>query len=598
MDDAKVAVFICSCNDQIGTNVDLEKLEQAVSSSHNVVSVKRHGSLCTKDGQEFIKNELKDSEANRVVVAACTPRTYEDIIKNSALEAGINKNLYEQTGIREQCEWVHQDKDSATAKAISLVNCAIAKVEFSQAITDEKKQFKNKIVLVIGGGIAGMKAALVLAKKGIKCHIVEREDELGGMAYNLSAGALEDDKSELPAPDEVMNNENIEVHLQSNVKNITGGLGDYHITLESTLETDGGGIEVEAANDSETEVADSSPENENTEEQGSPLEFDAAGIIVATGSRIFDPNRIPEFNYENPDVINSLDLEKMLNTGEIKRPSNDSKPKRINFIQCVGSRDENKGNPHCSLVCCTYAIQQALNIKKLDPEIAVYIHYMDLRGPYPGFEEAYRNAQENGIQFLRGRIAEIQNVDNKLVMRAENVDLGEPFEWESDLIVLSIGQEPNEGNDKLAELLHVPTDIDGFLGEYNYRWDILDRRGISIAGGAQGPRNIKHALSDAIRSANEMAELMRFGEDTRGIHSVVDPSRCTGCGICEALCPYSAITMKNIIDYEMEEVKQVSDVDISTCQGCGACAMACPSNVPVLSHFTADQLLAEIDAVI
>jgi heterodisulfide reductase subunit A len=296
-------------------------------------------------------------------------------------------------------------------------------------------------------------------------------------------------------------------------------------------------------------------------------------------------------------VITSLDLEKMIDAQDIRCPSNGQPPKRINFIQCVGSRDDNKGNSYCSLVCCTYAIRQALDIKAMHPETQIYIHYMDLRGPYPGFEEAYLEAQDKGVQFLRGRIAEVQKVDGVLTLRAENVDLGEPFDWQSDLVVLSVGQEPSTGNNELAETLCVPLDIDGFLGEYNYNWDIINRRGISIAGCAQGPRDIRHTLTDAKRSAMELTELIRYGAKAKEVHSVIDPSRCKGCGICEALCPYNAITLVDVVDYETEEFKKVSEVNVVTCQGCGACAMACPSNVPVLSHFTADQIIAQIEAL-
>jgi heterodisulfide reductase subunit A len=583
VEDSKVAVFICSCNNEIGKNIDLDELEKCIGIDPKVLIVKRHDSLCKKEGQDFLKNEIENSKADRVVVAACTPRTYEEIIRNSAEASGINQNLYEQTGIREQCEWVHANKEMATTKALCLTKCAIAKVALSQAIEDEDIQIKNNRVLIIGGGVSGMKAALELSGKGIHCIIIEREKELGGLATKLSPGAIAEMKAEIPTAEEVLNNEKIEVYTESEVKEITGGLGNYQVFLESK------GTKAEA------EDTEKSAENENPQDDKT---LEVGGIIVATGSTIFDSHRIPELGFEYDDVITSLDLEKMLAAQEIKCPSNGSLPKRINFIQCVGSRDDNKGNSYCSLVCCTYAIRQAMDIKTMIPEIQVYVHYMDLRGPYPGFEESYQEAQLKGVQFIRGRVAEVQKVNDKLVLRAENVDLGEPFDWRSDLIVLSVGQEPNKGNNELSEMLHIPLDIDGFLGEYNYRWDIIDRRGISVAGTAQGPRNIRHALTDAKRSAHELAELFELGAKTKEAHSVIDPSRCKGCGICEALCPYEAITLISIADYETEEIRKVSEVNVNACQGCGACAMACPSNVPVLSHFTADQLLAEIEAVI
>jgi heterodisulfide reductase subunit A len=607
MEDSKIAVFICNCKNQIGENIDLDELEKCIESSPGVISVNKHESLCSQDGLEFLKRVIKTSGAERVVVAACTPRTYEELIRNNATEVGINKNLYEQTGIREQCEWVHTNKPMGTTKATCLVKCAIAKIALSQKIDDEDIQIKNKSVLIIGGGIAGMKASLELARKGIHCYLIERDHELGGVVNKLSASAIAGMENELPKIEEVNNNSNIEVLLQSEVKDVKGWLGNYKVTIQS-----GSNDFVENNRDHPIEIPD-----ENSDEQGDQEKdtdetqeiemekgepggaLEVGGIIVATGSKIFDSHRIPEFRFEHDNVITSLDLEEMLKNNSVKCPSNDLAPKKINFIQCVGSRDENKGNPHCSVVCCTYAIRQARDIKAQYPETQIYIHYMDLRGPYPGFEESYQEAGELGIQFIRGRVAEIQNSNDKdkLVIRSENIDLDDTFSWDTDLVVLSVGQEPSENNSELSDLLHVPLDVDGFLGEYNYRWDIIDRRGISIAGSAQGPRNIRHALTDAKRSAWEIAEFLEFGAKTKEPHSVIDQNRCVGCGICEALCPFEAITLITIEDFETEEVKKVSEVDVSACQACGACAMACPSNVPVMSHLTADQILAEIDAL-
>ena len=203
MEDSKVAVFICSCNNEIGKNIDLEEIEKCISIDPKVVSVTHHDSLCKQDGQKFLKNEIENSNAERVVVAACTPRTYEEIIRNSAEASGINQNLYEQTGIREQCEWVHANKEMATTKALCLIKCAIAKVALSQAIEDENLQIKHKSVLIIGGGISGMKAALELARNGIHSIIVERDKELGGLAGKLSPGAIAEMKAEMPTVEEV-----------------------------------------------------------------------------------------------------------------------------------------------------------------------------------------------------------------------------------------------------------------------------------------------------------------------------------------------------------------------------------------------------------
>ncbi len=598
MEKPKIAVFICTCNKQIGLNIDLGRLETEINQLPNVITVKRTESLCTQSGQQFLKDELKNSNSDHVVVAACTPRTYEEIIRKGAIDSGINRNLYEQTGIREQCEWIHTDKEFCTNKAICLVKAAIAKVSSSEKIDYEDLQIKKSSVLIIGGGVAGIQASLMLAQKGIQSYIIEREKELGGMVLKLSAGALKENGIKLPKPEDVLKNENIDVFFESEVVNIQGGIGDYKVTIRNitvdTIDTDNTqNISQTSQSDGRTQEGTSEQIDRHIEEQI----IDVGGIIVATGSKMFDAKRIPELHSDYEDVITSLALEKMLTEGEVKIPSNNSSPRRINFIQCVGSRDENKGNTHCSLVCCTYAIRQAIDIKTINPDSQVLIHYMDLRGPYPGFEELYTKARDMGVQFIRGRVAEIQKINSNLILRAENIDLDDLFDWETDLIVLSVGQEPSDGNNKLSELLHITLDIDGFMGEYNYRWDILDRRGISIIGSAQGPRSIKHAMRDANRAASEITKVFTNGTKAKDMYSIINTSRCTGCGICEALCPYNAITLEKIEDFEMEEVRQVSKVNVSLCQACGACTMACPSNVPVLSHFTADQILAEIEAM-
>ncbi len=564
--EPKLGVILCTCHNTIGENIDMDELENRIKERPNVVLIKRYDKLCTKEGQQFLKDEVSSSEVERVVIVGCTPRTYADILKRGAIEAGINEYLVEHVNIREQCDWIHQDKEAATNKAEVLILGGIGRVKFAVSVEDKNVLLANKDdVLIIGGGVAGITSAQELLKRGFNVHLVERGNKLGGRAYELDPLRLsEEEDISLPVIDELTGNDKVEIMLESEVEEITGTLGDYHVKVKTK--------------DGEKEIV-------------------VGAIIIATGSDLFDVNKIPEYRYEDNDVIDFLQLENMLSKKALKVPSTGKVPKSVNFIQCVGSRDENKGNSHCSLVCCTYAIKQARRIKALYSDTEVYIHYMDLRGPDNGFEELYLDAQKKGVSFIRGRVAEILRNNGNLTLRTEHIELGDIMDLDSDLVVLAVGQEASKGTKQLAEMVDLPLDVDGFMGYYNEGYDIIDRRGISIAGCAQGPRGIMRSISDAKKSALEVTNILKNGLKVRMVHSVIDEDRCMGCRLCEELCPYDAISMKTVINHINEEVRLVSSVDLATCQGCGACAMTCPGGVPELVGFSNKEILAQIDEV-
>jgi heterodisulfide reductase subunit A len=562
--EPKMGVILCSCSDSIGKNIDLDKLKSAISERPNIEFVKRHDKLCTKEGQQFLKDEVTSSGVERVILAACTPRTYEDTLKKGAIDAGLNPYLIEHVNLREQCDWIHEDKEATTTKAISLVYGGIGRVVFAKALEEvNMKLAERDNALVIGGGIAGLTAASELAQKGITVHLVERSEKLGGRSYELDPLRLSEEEGiTLPEIDSFSGNEKINVILNSEVLDITGTLGDYHVKIRT--------------GDEEKEIV-------------------VGGIVIATGSALFDAKKLPEYRSEDDDVIDFLQLENMLAKKSLEVPTTGQVPKRINFIQCVGSRDENKGNAHCSLVCCTYAIKQALRIKSLYPDINVIIHYMDLRGPDNGFEELYLAAQQKGVNFMRGRVAEILREQKGLKLRTEHIELGDIMAMDSDLVVLAVGQEAQKDSDKLAEQVHLVLDVDGFMGYYNDRYDVLDRRGVAVAGCAEGPMGIIKSISDAKKSAREIAQVFNHGVDVKIVHSVIDEERCVGCRICEGLCPYNAISMKVVKNHIKDEEKLISQVDLITCQGCGACAMACPGGVPQLMGYSNKEIFAQID---
>jgi heterodisulfide reductase subunit A len=356
----------------------------------------------------------------------------------------------------------------------------------------------TKKVLVIGGGIAGMQASVDLAKKGYYTYLVEKDSQLGGRTYQLSMTfPTHECKPDgccmhycreciyTPKLGELLQNPNLEILLESKVSNITGHAGDFKVEVTH-------GSEIKS--------------------------FEVNAIIIATGSKTFDPNRIPEYGYRYDDVITFLELEQMIvaqrdNGNHFVRPSDGKVPKRINFILCVGSRDSNKGNPHCSIVCCTYTIGQAKDLKRRYPDTEIIIHYMDLRAAYRGFEEFYKEAQEMGVKFVRGRVADVQKIDEKLILRSENMDLNELWDWESDLVVLTVGQEPYDRTDKIAQMLNLPLAENGFIQD-SMELDFAKNNGISVIGCALGPRGIRYSVKDAIDAVDDITEFLENRKDT------------------------------------------------------------------------------------
>jgi len=569
----KALVVLCSCNKTIGKTVDFDRLESTLKNYPGVVGVVKTDVMCNSEGYNFLRDQIKATGADRVVLAGCTPRTHEDIFAplfdGTLGESPISENRTEHVGIREQCEWVHSDSGAATNKALWLISGALGKLtaQIDETETVDSELVFNKDVAVIGGGVAGLATALDLADAGLKVSIIEKKPELGGRAFTLY---LDDaDKKLLPDLNRIKEHENITVRTGSEVSEVHGGLGHYKLDL-STGES-----------------------------------VTAGAIVVATGSDVFDADRIAEYRYHLPEVLNSYDLSQLLarqSGGLTIKADSEFTPKNIHFIQCVGSRDENY-NPYCTLICCTIGVKQALELKSRLPDANVYIHYMDMRGPYPGFEEKFIEAQDAGVTFSRGRIGDILPAEqvedgHRLDLRGESVELGEVFSWPADLVVLSVGHQPAEGANDLANMMFFPRDRDSFNVEHNYHIDLKDRRGIVFVGTAQGPRFMHHSLADARRGAFEIAEFFEAKILNRDVRSIINEARCAGCGTCVELCPYEAITLTTVFDYDREESKRVAVVDINQCQGCGACAAGCPSSVPTLRKYSTEQLWRQIEEMI
>ncbi|UCH89418.1 MAG: CoB--CoM heterodisulfide reductase iron-sulfur subunit A family protein [Thermoplasmata archaeon] len=572
----KVALYLCTCHSELSEQIDFKALKKFLEQRPNVADVKIHSSICSSSGQQFLKDECRATEPDAIVVAGCTPKIYESIIRSALDESGINKYLFELANIREQCAWVHSDPKIATQKAKVIINTALSRAIELEPIDDLEVEISPR-ALIIGGGVAGLQVALDIANNGFETYVVEKTDKLGGRAYELSKTfpthncgicCIQYCRNCVLTPklEDVMRHNNIKIFMNSEVEKIEGGLGSRYITINTP---------------------------EGTQE------LTAGVIIIATGSKVFDPNKLPEYSYHHDDVITSLELENIMieareKGGILTRPSDGTQPQTVNFIQCVGSRDPVHGNLHCSLVCCTYALGQAMDIKKRFPDTNVYIHFIDLRGPYRGFEEFYEEAKEMGIVFVRGRVAEISTGKGGMILRGSDVDAGNPIEIKTDLVILSIGQEARDSSKKLAEELHLDLDIDGFVKHINPMLTPEERRGIFLAGCVQGPKGIRYSIEEAkLAASNAISLLNKKTTVIEGRVAVVDQEKCVGCGLCEEGCEFNAAKLERLEDGSL-----ASSVDPLLCQGCGACSAGCCNKAITIRHYKREQIIPMIETAL
>jgi heterodisulfide reductase subunit A len=564
-----VGVYICSCDGELAKNLDLKDIVEHTNGLSNVANSLFHEHLCSDEGLNQITEDIKTGVVDRVVVAGCTPITNEKFIVDSLEEAGLNRFLYEQANIREHSAWLYKEKWIATDMAKSIIAMAVAKARLMEPLENPEIQMIPE-AMVIGGGVSGMRAVLDIANSGFKSYLIERESELGGRAWRLGATyptsncgicCMHNCKNcrLTPKIEEVYSNKNIEVLTDSEVVDITGNIGNYNVKIK--------------------------------DESNNIRNINIGTLLLATGSKTFDPIKIPEYGYENENVVTFLELEEL---DEFRRPSDGKIPEVVNFILCVGSRCETGGNPYCSLVCCNYAIGQAKEIKAKYPETEVYIHYMDLRAAYRGFEEFYAEARNLGINFLRGRVAQVQKIGDELLVKAKDADIGRLLKIKSDLVVLAVGQEPADGSSELAQMLHQKIGEDGFIKDVNLQYRSMEETAIFVAGCAQGPKGIRYSVGDAKIAAKSAIDLLTKGKiQLSPIKSQVNDSICAGCGTCETLCVYNAIQL--IADPNCLG-KKIANVNEAACRACGICIAGCRSGAMEQKGFQNKQINDMVNA--
>lgn len=647
-----IGVYICHCGTNIAEVVDVKRVAERVAKLRDVSVAKDYMYMCSNPGQDLIRNDIKTKNLDRVVVAACSPRMHESTFKKVLAATGINPFLLEIANIREQASWVHLDKEKTTDKAFDLINMALAKVGNDEPLESLPTNVIQR-VLVIGGGIAGIQASLSVANIGYEVVLVEKDQSIGGRMSQLGKTFPTLDCAACiltPKMVEVSSNPKIKLFSYSEVEEISGFIGNFKAKIrkksrgvDESLCTGCGICQDKCPTKVLSEydekmgyrkaiytlfpqavpnipVLDRAnclyitkgkcgickkvcPTNAIDYERGEEfIEEEIGAIVVATGSDLFDPTSKEEFGfgiYKN--VITGLQLERLLHSagptrGEVKRPSDGAVPRRIAFVQCVGSRDEH-ANKYCSRVCCMYAIKNALLIKEKNPESEIFIYYMDIRAFGKGYEEFYKRAQELGIKFMGGRVAEIfeEQKSGNLVVRAADTLLGIATENEVDMVVLSVGLVPRSDSYKIQRMLGLAASPDGFLMEAHAKLRPVDTLvdGVFLAGTAQGPKDIPDTVAQAKGAASSALEVVSHKAlELSPLISEVDERMCLGCGDCKEVCEYGAIELVTL------NTRKVARINPAKCKGCGSCAVACCNGSIKVRNFAVNNTFAMLEAAL
>ncbi len=555
----RIGVYICHCGVNISATVDVAAVTQYAAQLPGVVVARDYTYMCSDPGQLLIKNDIKEQKLNHVVVASCSPRMHEPTFRAAVADAGMNPYCFEMANIREQCSWVHPNEPATTLKAMELVSSAVAKAAGLEPL--EVRQVPvTPAALVIGGGIAGLQAALDIADAGFQVTLVEQAAELGGQVARLhrTFPTLEAASDLLqPLLARLTTHPRIQVLTGARVTDVGGYVGNFEVQVSQ--------------GDSVTTVP-------------------AGTIVVATGYDVFDAHRKPELGYgQYPQVITTMDFEKLA-AGELS--TNGHPPREVVFIQCVGSRDENLGNAYCSRVCCMVTARQAHLVRQRLPEAHITVFYMDIRAYGKGFEEYYDQIRESGVLYRRGNPSEIIRRGERVVVRAEDTLLGESVEVEADLVVLAVGMTARQDSADITGLLKLSRSGDGFMMEAHPKLRPVETSmaGIYLAGCCQGPKDIADTVSQARAAASAaMIPLMRGQVQVEATSSFIDELLCAGCGQCAAVCTFGALSL--------HPVRGVMRVNPVLCQSCGACAATCPSGAINVHHFTFDQFISQIEAL-
>ncbi len=555
-EEPRIGVFVCHCGINIGGVVNVPGVKEYAHTLKNVVYVDENLYTCSQDTQEKIKRAIKEHQLNRVIVASCSPRTHEPMFRETLRDAGLNKYLFEMANIRDQCSWVHmRQKKEATEKAKNLVRMAVANARLIQSLPEVTVPVIQK-GLVIGGGVAGMTAALKVAEQGYEVYLIEKEAQLGGnlrnLHYTLEGGDVQTYLKDLI--DRVTSHSSIHVITNGLVVDFSGSKGNFStgVMVAPTMYY---------------------------------RKMEHGITILATGAQEWKPT---EYLYgEDPRIMTQLELE-----GRIANHSDEiARAKKVVMIQCVGSRNEER--PYCSRTCCATAVKNALKIKELNPDAQIYILYRDMR-TYGLLESYYAKARNEGILFVRYEPEEKPEVKKEgegLSVSFTDRVLKERIEVKPDLLILSSATIPRE-NEELATMVKVPRTAEGFFLEAHMKLRPVDfaTDGLYLAGAGHGPKLISESISQASAAvARACTILSKEKMLVGGVVAFVEGERCAACLTCVRVCPYGVPVIN---------ARGEAEIEVSKCKGCGSCVAECPARAIELMHFRDRQLEAKCRALV
>ncbi|MBI5375202.1 MAG: CoB--CoM heterodisulfide reductase iron-sulfur subunit A family protein [Candidatus Schekmanbacteria bacterium] len=551
--EPRVAVLICHCGSNIAGVIDVVKLETEVAKHPFVKVVERNVYLCSEDGQRRMKELIAENMINRIVVASCSPRTHEPLFQEVIREAGLNKYLLEMANIRDHCSWVHRENpEEATNKAMRLINMAVNKSMRLEPLNETSADVEKRC-LVVGGGIAGMSAAIAMAEQGVDVVLIEREKELGGNSLKRKISSNVRNPADMVTAliDKLRNCRNIEVLTEAGIKEFSGSIGNFHSVIET--------------------------------QDGKEIALSHGAAVIAIGGRECRPKKY--MLGEDERVLTQSDFEQVLLSNGLAH----RKFKNIVMVQCVGSRSKDK--PYCSRVCCTQAVENAIMAKSLMPETDIYVLYRDMR-TYGKKEELYTRARELGVRFMRFE------EENEPQVRAEeklHIDIFDTtfmadVSLTADLLVLSTGIEGSEGCKELSRVFKIPVNEDSFLLEAHAKLKPVDTSvdGVFICGLAHAPKSSTESMLQGLACASRAMTILSKEKVIRGgVISFIDENICIGCLKCLKTCPYEAVYF--------DDRMKVCRVDENKCKGCGTCAACCPSGANLLKNFKLSQIMRQIE---
>jgi len=651
----KVGVYICHCGTNIAGVVDVEEVAKWAGENLDGVVVSRDDKfMCSSLGQELIEEDIKNEGLTRVVVAACSPHLHERTFRRTCAKAGLNPYLFQMTSIREHISWITEDKDVATEESKAMIAGAVKRVQLHEELEPSEVQV-NPNTLVVGGGIAGIQASLELADAGHPVYLVEREPSIGGhMAqFDKTFPTLDCAACILtPKMSDIAANDNITLLRYSEVDEVSGYVGNFNarVRKKATYVDEeactGCGICIEKCPkkviDDVFEVgmaqrksiyrpfAQAVPnypvidkesctyfktgkckaceifcptEAIDWEQEDTYLDLEVGNIILATGYDLFDCKNIPQYGYGRlANVFTSLEFERMCNAsgpteGKVVLRDGVTEPKSVAIIHCVGSRDENY-NRYCSSICCMSALKFGhLAIEKTDAE--VYSCYIDIRTTQKGYEEFYERLLEEGMNFIRGKAAEVTDAarlpgeEDKLIVQVEDTLLGKQRRIPVDMVVLMAAIEPRADARDVGLQFGISCSMEGWFTERHPKLDPVATMtdGIFIAGAAQGPKDIPASVGQGAAAAARVQGMITKGTvEIEPVVATIHEDNCSGCKICNNLCPFNAI--------EFLDDKEVSFINTALCKGCGTCVAACPAQAITGAHFNNDQIFAEVEGLL